>query len=256
MTKIDPYLDPELNRIPKGVRRIHLMAVCGTGMGALACMLKDLGYKVTGSDQNVYPPMSDFLAAKSIQLFQGYKPENLDSKPDLVVVGNAISKDNPEAQQLKALGLSYCSMPQAVNRFVAAGKQTIIVTGTHGKTTTSSLISFLLSRAGLEPTFVVGGNIEDFESNACIGKSDLFVAEADESDGSFLMLFPSFEVITNIEEEHLDYYENFSNLKEAFLKYIQNIKNGGQLLACGDDEVLRGNALGLSLTFPTENSMI
>lgn len=115
----------------------------------------------------------------------------------------------------------------------------IAVCGTHGKTTTSSLLSFLFLHAGLEPTFIVGGDVEDFGGNAYVGDGGLFIAEADESDSSFLMLSPSFEVVTNIEEEHLDHYKNFANLKDAFLKYIQNIKDGGWLLAGGDDETVK-----------------
>ena len=242
MTKIDPYLDPELNRIPKGVRRIHLMAVCGTGMGALACMLKDLGYKVTGSDQNVYPPMSDFLAAKSIQLFQGYKPENLDSKPDLVVVGNAISKDNPEAQQLKALGLSYCSMPQAVNRFVAAGKQTIIVTGTHGKTTTSALMAWLLFSAGLDPSFFVGGILKNFDSNNRIGSGNYFVVEGDEYDTAFFDKGPKFNhyqpavtILTSVEFDHADIFKDLAHIKSVFRGFLSGLDPESALIAFDGD---------------------
>ena len=127
-------LDMRLNRIPEAVKSIHLIAVCGTGMGALAGMLKDLGYDVTGSDQNVYPPMSDFLAGKGIEIRQGFSPQNLLPRPDLVVVGNAMSRGNPEVEAMAAAGLYFCSMPQAVNHLVAMGKKQIVVTGTHGKT--------------------------------------------------------------------------------------------------------------------------
>ncbi len=135
-------MDLSKNQIPGNVRRIHLIAVCGTGMGALACILKDMGYAVTGSDQHVYPPMSTFLKERGISLSKGFHPQNLAYGPDLVVVGNAVSKDNPEVVEMGRLGLNFCSMPQAVNAFAGKGKQIILVTGTHGKTTTSSLIAW------------------------------------------------------------------------------------------------------------------
>jgi UDP-N-acetylmuramate: L-alanyl-gamma-D-glutamyl-meso-diaminopimelate ligase len=120
-------------------------------------MLKDLGYEVTGSDQKVYPPMSDFLAGRGIRIVDGFRPENLGYRPDLVVVGNAVTRLNPEAVELDRLGLPFCSMPQAINRFVVAGRQTLMVTGTHGKTTTSALLAWILQAAGCDPSFVIGG---------------------------------------------------------------------------------------------------
>ncbi len=129
-------MDMNKNHIPAEVRRIHLIAVCGTAMGALACMLNDLGYEVTGSDQKVYPPMSRFLADRGIPVMDGFRAEHLAQRPDLVVVGNAVPRTNAEAVECERLGLPFCSMPQAVNRFVAAGKRTLMVAGTHGKTTT------------------------------------------------------------------------------------------------------------------------
>ena len=120
-------MDLSKNRIPSFVRKIHLIAVCGTGMGALACMLKDLGYDVTGSDQKVYPPMSRFLEQKGVRLSNGFCEENIEYGPDLVVVGNAVTRDNPEAQKMNKMGLYFCSMPQAINRFIAKDKQTILV---------------------------------------------------------------------------------------------------------------------------------
>ena len=139
------------NRIPEGVKKIHLIAVCGTGMGALACMLKDLGFEITGSDQKVYPPMSTFLQEKGIEIFNGFNGENISYGPDLIVVGNAISKDNPEVIRMREMGFPFCSMPQALNRFVADGKKTILVTGTHGKTTTSSI---RFKNSGLKSFFI------------------------------------------------------------------------------------------------------
>jgi UDP-N-acetylmuramate: L-alanyl-gamma-D-glutamyl-meso-diaminopimelate ligase len=242
MTKSDPYLDPGRNTIPADVRRIHLTAVCGTGMGALACMLKDLGYEVTGSDQNVYPPMSDFLAAKGIRLFHGYRPENLDTRPDLVVVGNAISKDNPEARQLEALGLAYCSMPQAVNRFVADGKQTVIVTGTHGKTTTSAMMAWLLFSAGRDPSFFVGGILKNFDSNYRIGSGDDFIVEGDEYDTAFFDKGPKFNhyrpsvtILTSVEFDHADIFKDLEHVKSVFRGFLAGLDPDSALIAFDGD---------------------
>jgi len=141
----------EKNRIPDNVKQIHLIAVCGTGMGALACMLKDLGYEVTGSDQRAYPPMSQFLEGKGIIVSDGFHEDNLLYGPDLVVVGNAVIRDNPEARKMNAMGLNFCSMPQAINHFIVADKQTILVTGTHGKTTTATATAAVALRRLCSP---------------------------------------------------------------------------------------------------------
>ncbi|MDA8138263.1 MAG: Mur ligase domain-containing protein, partial [Desulfobacteraceae bacterium] len=174
------------------VRHVHLIAICGTAMGALACMLQELGYTVTGSDQHVYPPMSDFLRAKGIQIFEGFSEKHLASRPDLVVVGNAVSKTNPEAQAMQAMELPYCSMPQAINRFAAAGKKQIVITGTHGKTTTSSFIAWMLQCAGLDPSFLIGGILADFQSNYKVGQGDWIVLEGDEYDTAYFDKGPKF----------------------------------------------------------------
>jgi UDP-N-acetylmuramate: L-alanyl-gamma-D-glutamyl-meso-diaminopimelate ligase len=132
-------MDLSKNRIPEHVKKIHLIAVCGTGMGALASMLKDMGFEVTGSDRKIYPPMSSFLAQKGIKIADGFDEKNISSDTDLVVVGNAVSKDNIEVIKTDKMGLFFCSMPQALNQFIAAEKKQVIITGTHGKTTTSSM---------------------------------------------------------------------------------------------------------------------
>ena len=157
------------NKIPETVQTIHLIAVCGTGMGALACMLRDLGFEVTGSDQKIFPPMSHFLNQKGIKMNDGFRAENLSYGPDLVIVGNAVTKDNPEVQEMHRRGLYFCSMPQALNRFVAAGKQTLLVSGTHGKTTTSSILAWMLVEAGYDPSFMIGGILKNFDSNYRLG---------------------------------------------------------------------------------------
>jgi UDP-N-acetylmuramate: L-alanyl-gamma-D-glutamyl-meso-diaminopimelate ligase len=163
-----------------------MIAICGTGMGALALMLKDLGFSVTGSDLKVYPPMSEFLRARGIQIAEKFHPDHLSYGPDLVIVGNAVSKDNSEVVRMLETGIAYCSMPQALNRFVAADKKQILVTGTHGKTTTSALVAWILECAGLDETFFIGGILANFNSNYRLGQGGFIVIEGDEYDTAFL----------------------------------------------------------------------
>ena len=247
-------MDMSKNVIPDDVRRVHLMAVCGTAMGALACMLKDLGYEVTGSDQKVYPPMSDFLAGRGIRIVDGFRPENLGHRPDLVVVGNAVTRLNPEAVELDRLGLPFCSMPQAINRFVVAGRQTLMVTGTHGKTTTSALLAWILQAAGCDPSFVIGGILKNFQSNYRLGNGGLIVIEGDEYDTAFFDKGPKFlhyrpvaTVLTSIEFDHADIYRDLAHVQSAFRRLVDGLPPGSLLVACDEDphipEVIAGAAL-------------
>ena len=235
--------DLSKNRIPDNVKKIHLIAVCGTGMGALACMLKDMGYEVTGSDHKVYPPMSDFLAGKGINLLEGYSGNNLSHHPDLVVVGNAVRKENPEAVRMEEMGLCFCSMPQALNRFASAGKKTLLIAGTHGKTTTASILAWILYKAGLDPSFMIGGIVRNFNSNYRIGKGDYFVVEGDEYDTAFfdkgpkfLHFDPSVTVLTSIEFDHADIFRDLEHVKQAFLSLIRKITSENLLMAYDRDE--------------------
>lgn len=212
-------------------------------MGALACMLKDMGYEVTGSDQRVYPPMSDFLARKGIFLIEGFSADNLSHRPDLVIVGNAVRKDNPEAVRMIETGLFYCSMPQALNRFAAKGKKTLLVTGTHGKTTTSSILAWILYKAGLDPSFMIGGIVKNFDSNYRIGKGEYFVVEGDEYDTAFFDKGPKFlhfdssvTVFTSIEFDHADIFRDLEHVKQAFGRMIEKMAPGNLLIACDGDE--------------------
>jgi UDP-N-acetylmuramate: L-alanyl-gamma-D-glutamyl-meso-diaminopimelate ligase len=230
------------NRIPDDVHSIHLTAVCGTGMGALAVMLKDLGYAVTGSDHNVYPPMSDFLAQKGIPVANGYRSENLDHRPDLVVVGNAISKDNPEALRMVELGLCFCSMPQALNHLVADGKNPVVITGTHGKTTTAALVAWLLYKAGLDPTFMIGGILKNFDTNYRLGKGSDFIVEGDEYDtaffdkgSKFLHFAPHTAILTSIEFDHADIFRDLDHVKAAFGRFTRAMDPRSVLIAFGED---------------------
>ena len=233
---------PENNRIPENVNTIHLIAVCGTAMGALACMLKDRGFQVSGSDTNIYPPMSRFLQEKGIAVKAGFDASNLAHRPDLVVVGNAISRDNPEAVAAGQMGLLYCSMPQAVNRFAAAGKRQILVAGTHGKTTTSSLLAWILHFAARDPSFIIGGLLSNFGSNYRTGNGDCIVLEADEYDTAFFDKGPKFlhytpeaAILTSIEFDHADIYRDLEHVRQAFGKFIRSIPPSSLLVHIDDD---------------------
>jgi UDP-N-acetylmuramate: L-alanyl-gamma-D-glutamyl-meso-diaminopimelate ligase len=218
-------LQPELNRVPPPpwIRHVHLMGICGTGMASLAGILKHQGYSVTGSDQNVYPPMSLYLESLSIPILQGYRSSNLHPPPDLVIVGNVITKLNPEAVELSRLGIAYISMPQALQAFAMKGKKSIVVAGTHGKTTTTALASWVLEEAGLDPGFLVGGIPLNFDSGFRLGQGAHFVIEGDEYDTAFFDKGPKFlhyspwvVILTSIEFDHADIYRDLDHVRESF----------------------------------------
>jgi len=222
------------------------MGVCGTGMGSLAGMFKESGFHVTGSDQHVYPPMSDFLAGQGIEVRSGYRPANLEPRPDLVVVGNVITRQNPEAIALAELGLPYVSFPQALSHYFLAGKTSLVVAGTHGKTTTSSLLASLLHDAGLAPSFMIGGLVQAFGRNFNLGDGRHFVVEGDEYDTAFFDKGPKFlhyrphiAIITSVEFDHADIYADLAAVKRSFRRLVEIMPSGGCLVACLDDPVVR-----------------
>ena len=232
----------ENNRIPENVKTIHLIAVCGTAMGALACMLKDMGYQVTGSDKNVYPPMSRFLEDKGVSIMIGFDRQHLSYRPDLVVIGNAVSRDNEEVIATMDMALWYCSMPQAVNRFAAAGKRQALIAGTHGKTTTSALLAWMLYSAGRDPSFIIGGILPNFMSNYRSGKGDCIVIEADEYDTAFFDKGPKFlhytpdtAILTSVEFDHADIYRDLDHVRSAFERFIARVPKTSLLVSVDDD---------------------
>jgi len=231
-----------VNHIPPDARSVHLIAACGTGMGALAAMLKDMGLAVTGSDQNVYPPMSTYLESRGVRLSDGFDAANLAYRPDLVVVGNAVKKDNPEARKAFEMGLAYCSMPQAVNHFLVGSRQAILVAGTHGKTTTAAMIAWLLHYAGLSPSFMIGGFVKNFAGNYYLDKGGYVVLEADEYDTAFFDKQPKFmhydpaiTVLTSVEFDHADIYQDLDHVKSAFENFLSGISPDSRLIAYDAD---------------------
>jgi UDP-N-acetylmuramate: L-alanyl-gamma-D-glutamyl-meso-diaminopimelate ligase len=222
------------------------MGVCGTGMGSLAGMLKDSGYVVTGSDENVYPPMSDFLASCNIEIQSGYCAENLSPRPDLVVVGNTIRKINPEAQALAELGIPYVSFPQALGHYFLADKTSLVVTGTHGKTTTSSMLASLLHKTGSTPGFMIGGLVQAFGRNYNLGDSPYFVVEGDEYDTAFFEKGPKFlhyqphiAIVTSIEFDHADIFADLEAIKDSFSRLMAIMEKDGCVVACFDSPVVK-----------------
>ena len=228
------------------IRRIHLIGVCGTAMASLAGMLQAKGYQVAGSDQGVYPPMSTFLEKLGIQLFDGFSEKHLVPSPDLVVIGNVVSRGNPEVEQTLNEKIRYASMAEVLKEFFIRGKRSCVVTGTHGKTTTASLLAWLLESAGLDPSFLVGGIAENFGSSFKLGNGDLFVIEGDEYDTAFFDKGPKFlhylperVILNNCEFDHADIYADFEAVKTSFRRLINIIPSRGKLIACWDDAVVR-----------------
>ncbi|MFW6114888.1 MAG: UDP-N-acetylmuramate:L-alanyl-gamma-D-glutamyl-meso-diaminopimelate ligase [Thermodesulfobacteriota bacterium] len=234
-------MDNKTRPLPKP-SHIHLMGICGVAMSSLAGMLTERGYTVTGSDQNTYPPISTFLESLSISVDQGYSPSHLHPRPDLVVVGNVITRDNPEAEELVKLGIPYLSMPQALRRFVMKGKKSIVIAGTHGKTTVSALTAWILEAAGMDPSFMIGGIAKNFYRNFKLGQGRHFVIEGDEYDTAFFDKSPKFlhyapylAAITNIEFDHADIYAAIEEIEDSFGQLIGIVQEGGALCANVDD---------------------
>jgi UDP-N-acetylmuramate: L-alanyl-gamma-D-glutamyl-meso-diaminopimelate ligase len=221
-------------------RRIHLIGVCGTGMGSFAGMLKAAGHQVTGSDENVYPPMSTQLERWGIEVMAGFRPENLDrARPDLVIVGNVIREANPEAAAMRARGLPHLSFPAALGERFIAPRHGVVVVGTHGKTTTSAMMGRLLQHAGRDPSFLVGGVTRDFESNFRLGDGPHFVVEGDEYDTAyfdkgpkFLHYHPRTAIFTSCELDHADIYRDEAHYQSAFERFVALLPAGGFLAAC------------------------
>jgi len=224
------------------LKRIHLIGVCGTAMATLAALLKSKGYDVRGSDQNVYPPMSDFLVEQGITTFQGYSAEHITGDLDLVVVGNAISRGNAELEEVLDRKIRYCSLPEAVRDHFLWAARSIVIAGTHGKTTTTSLTGWLLADGGADPNVFIGGIAENFESSYRIGGGRDFVIEGDEYDSAFfdktakfLKYLPDVVVVNNIEFDHADIYPNLDAIRLAFRRLVNLVPRRGLLILGADN---------------------
>ena len=238
-----------MNDCPPPGSHIHMIAICGVGMASLAGLLQAQGYRVTGSDENVYPPMSTYLADIRIDVFPGYRVEHLSDRPDLVIIGNAVSRNNVEAQAVLNQAIPYISFPQALGIFLIGSRQSLVVAGTHGKTTTTALAAWALTRAGLDPGFFVGGVPLNFGSGWGVGKGDYVVIEGDEYDSAFFDKGPKFlhyrphhVILTSIEFDHADIYRDLDHVKESFQLLVKLIPKAGCLLFCNDYSTARGVA--------------
>ena len=230
-----------MNNPPPIGSRIHLVAICGVGMASLAGLLQSFGYRVTGSDQSVYPPMSTYLDSIGIPILQGYRAEHLVPRPDLVVIGNAVSRNNPEAEVVLNEGLPYISFPQAIGQFLIRSRDALVIAGTHGKTTTAALAAWVLTRAGLEPGFFIGGVPLNFGGGWNPGKGNYVVLEGDEYDSAFFDKGPKFlhyrphhVLLTSVEFDHADIYRDLDHLKNAFRQLVESVPSSGCLFGCSD----------------------
>src|SRR6476620_1116655 len=224
----------------------HLIGICGTAMASLAGMLQERGHKVTGSDQNVYPPMSTQLEALGIEILNGYRPENADIGADCVIVGNAISRGNPELEEVLNRKIPYRSQAEIVKELFIRGKKSLVVAGTHGKTTTTSIATWVAEVGGLDPSFLVGGVVQNFGASFRVTDSDYFIIEGDEYDTAyfdkkpkFMHYLPEIAIVNNIEFDHADIYDDLDDIKWEFSRLMNLVPSTGRLIAGIDSPVVR-----------------
>jgi UDP-N-acetylmuramate: L-alanyl-gamma-D-glutamyl-meso-diaminopimelate ligase len=244
-------------------QKVHLIAIGGVGMASLAGLLREAGFIVAGSDQDLYPPMSVMLEKIGIRVEPGFRPENLNWSPAFAVVGNAVSRDNPEVQELIRRKIPYLSFPETLGRLFLPGKHSIVIAGTHGKTTTSSLVAWILHHSGRRPSFLVGGVPRNFGQGFQLGDGEVFVVEGDEYDTAFFDKGPKFlhyqpksVLLTGLEFDHADIYRNLDQVKQAFWKLVNLIPQSGVLFYNADDPNLREIASGANrrkISYALEN---
>ncbi|ABL98976.1 UDP-N-acetylmuramate:L-alanyl-gamma-D-glutamyl-meso-diaminopimelate ligase [Shewanella amazonensis] len=216
---------------------VHILGICGTFMGGLALLARAMGHKVTGSDANVYPPMSTQLEEQGIELIQGFDPVQLESEPDLVVIGNAMSRGNPCVEAVLNKGMAYTSGPQFLRDHILPGRWVLAVAGTHGKTSTSSMLAWVLEHCGYEPGFLIGGVPQNFGVSARLGNSPFFVVEADEYDSAFfdkrskfVHYQPKTLVINNLEFDHADIFDSLADIQRQFSHVIRTVPGCGKVI--------------------------
>jgi len=219
-------------------KHIHLIGICGTAMASLAGMLQQRGFRVTGSDAAAYPPMSDFLASLGIPLAQPFAAANLDPRPDLIVVGNAISRGNVELERVLNERMDFCSLPQVLHDEFLRGKEVLVVAGTHGKTTTTSMLAWIFHSAGMQPSFLIGGIAENFASSFQLGQGPHFILEGDEYDTAFfdkgpkfLHYFPDSIILTSVEFDHADIYKDLDAVETAFKRLVNLVPQRGRIVS-------------------------
>ena len=241
---------------------IHILGICGTFMGSLAVIARELGHKVTGSDQGVYPPMSTQLEAQGIALTEGYRPENLEPKPDLVLIGNAMSRGNPEVEAVLNRRIDYMSGPEWLAREVLRHRWVMAVAGTHGKTTTTAMLLWILDQAGFDAGYLIGGVPQDFPVSARLGSSDFFVIEADEYDSAFfdkrskfIHYRPNTLILNNLEFDHADIFDNVEAIERQFHHLVRTVPSQGLIVRPALDRHL-DNALEMGCWSPVQDTAI
>jgi UDP-N-acetylmuramate: L-alanyl-gamma-D-glutamyl-meso-diaminopimelate ligase len=224
-------------------KHIHLIGVCGTAMAALAGMLRERGFRVTGSDAAAYPPMSDFLRSLAIAVAQPFAAENLEPSPDLVVIGNAISRGNVELEHVLDRRIPFCSLPQLLHDEFLRGKEVLVVAGTHGKTTTTSMLSWIFECAEMHPSFLIGGIAENFGRSFQLGEGKYFILEGDEYDTAFfdkgpkfLHYFPDAVILTSVEFDHADIYRDLDAVETSFKRLVNLVPRRGRIIAFDQGE--------------------
>lgn len=221
--------------------RVHFLGICGTAMGSVAAAMKDRGFRVTGQDDKVYPPMSTFLESKGIAITQGFSPDDIPAA-DVIVIGNAMTRGNPAVEAALNRKLYYLSLPEILKQFFLRGRHNLVVAGTHGKTTTTALLAWVFEHAGLEPGYLIGGIPANFGQGACLKDSKYFILEGDEYDtaffdkrAKFVHYLPELVVVNNIEFDHADIYRDLDDIKTSFRRLLNIVPSEGMVLLNGDD---------------------
>src|SRR5437868_11631515 len=237
----------------------HLIGICGTAMASLAGMLKARGHVVSGSDEHVYPPMSTMLESIGIPLARGYNSANLTPAPDCVVIGNAIPRGNPEVEETLNRRLLYRSLPEVLKEEFIRGRRSLVIAGTHGKTTTTSLAAWVIDQAGLNPSFLVGGVVQNFGVSFRVTDSDYFIIEGDEYDTAyfdkgpkFMHYLPEVAIVNNIEFDHADIYKDLDAVKLAFRRLMNLVPGNGRLIAGWDSPHVREVVAEMGRTLYTQ----
>jgi UDP-N-acetylmuramate: L-alanyl-gamma-D-glutamyl-meso-diaminopimelate ligase len=229
-------------RVKEAAKKFHFLGICGTAMASVAAALQERGFKVTGSDENVYPPMSNFLEQKGIALKAGYRAENIPPDADVVVIGNAMKRGNPEVEAVLNRKLFYLSLPEVLKSYFLPGRHNLVVTGTHGKTTTTALLTWIMEKAGRKAGYLIAGLPKNFGQGARLNDSKYFVIEGDEYDtaffdkrSKFIHYLPELVIVNNIEFDHADIFRNLDEIKLSFRRLLNIVPQNGMVLLNGDD---------------------
>ncbi|PYL83045.1 MAG: UDP-N-acetylmuramate:L-alanyl-gamma-D-glutamyl-meso-diaminopimelate ligase, partial [Verrucomicrobia bacterium] len=229
-------------RVKEAPKRFHFLGICGTAMGSVAAALRERGFQVSGSDENVYPPMSTFLEKEGVALKKSYRAENIPRDADVVVIGNAMKRGNPEVEAVLNRKLFYLSLPEVLKNYFVRGKHNLVVSGTHGKTTTTALLAWIMEKAGRKPGYLIGGIPKNFGEGARLNDSKYFVIEGDEYDtaffdkrSKFIHYLPELLIVNNIEFDHADIFSSLDEIKLSFRRLLNIVPQNGMVLLNGDD---------------------